>query len=46
MYKVTSPYETRFAFSRFEAEEEANPSQELGAGGDASTTEAEAKPEE
>ena len=41
MYKVMSPYETRFAFSRFEAEvEEANPSQELGAGGDASATEA------
>ena len=41
MYKVSSPYETRFLFSRFEAEEEAHPSKELllAAGGDASATE-------
>jgi len=43
MYEVASPYETRFAFSRFEAEEEATPDLELGAGGDASATEAAAE---
>ena len=41
MYEVASPYETRFAFSRFDEEEAANPSHELlGTGGDASITEA------
>jgi len=41
MYEVTTPYETRFAFSRFD-EEEVHPNQELlGVGdGDASATEA------
>ena len=39
MYKVASPYETRFAFSRFEAKEEAHPNLLVGEDGDASTTE-------
>ena len=40
MYKVATPYETRFAFSRFEAEKEAHPNQELArVGADASVAE-------
>ena len=40
MYKVATPYKTCFAFSRFEAEEEAPPNQELArVGADASVAE-------
>ena len=42
MYKVASPYEPRFPFSRFDSEEEAPPSKALllAEGGDATATEA------
>ena len=41
MYEVASPYETQFAFSRFEAKEAADPSsKELAGGADGSATEA------
>ena len=36
MYEVASPYETHFAFSRFEADEAADPSKELEGEADAS----------